>query len=443
MIIASSIFLLGGTLMTASRGSLDMIYGGRAIAGLGIGASSMVVPVYISETAPPSIRGRLIGIFEIASQGGGMLGFWINYACDRTIDVNRQAQWIVPLAIQLIPGLLLLLGVAWCPESPRWKARRDDFDGAERILTKIRGLEPSHTYIQHEMSEIRAQVQERSTLNLSKKAQFMKLFQKGVRNRMAIGMSLMFLQSFTGVNIITYYAPRIFETLGITGTSTKLFSTGFYGIAKTLCMCTFTFVVVERVGRRKGLIWGAVLGCIPMWYIGGYVMKADPAGAALRGIVNRDGWGYLAMVCVYLNAFIICATWQGITWTYASEIFPLDIRMLCVSITTADTWLGSFIIARSTPYMISDLGYGAYFFFASILVAMGVWSFFFVPETKGISLEEMDMLFLRPMHKAVWAQMRGRPILNEEEVVARNKGLGPVEEKGVGMEQVERIDGQK
>jgi sugar porter (SP) family MFS transporter len=318
------------------------------------------------------------------------LGFWINYACDRTIDVKSQSQWIVPLAIQLIPGLLLLLGVAWCPESPRWKARNDDFDGAESILTTIRNLPPHHTYIQHEMSEIRRQVEERSTNHLSRKAQFMKLFQKGVRNRMAIGLALMFLQSFTGVNIITYYAPRIFETLGIIGTSTKLFSTGFYGIAKTLGMCTFTFFVVERVGRRKGLIYGAALGCIPMFYIGGYVMKNDPATAALNGVVTRTGWGYLAMVAVYVNGFIICATWQGITWTYASEIFPLDIRMLCVSLTTADTWLGSFIIARSTPYMISDLGYGAYFFFGSILVAMGVWAFFFVSRGDGYVVLEAD-----------------------------------------------------
>jgi MFS family permease len=200
MIIASSIFLLGGTLMTASRGSLDMIYGGRAVAGLGIGASSMVVPVYISETAPPSIRGRLVGIFEIASQGGGMLGFWINYACDRTINVETQTQWVVPLAIQLIPGVLLLLGVAWCPESPRFLAKNDNFEGAERILCKIRGLDASHGYIQHEMSEIRAQIEERSANRQSKKEQFMKLFQKGVRNRMAIGLALMFLQSFTGVS---------------------------------------------------------------------------------------------------------------------------------------------------------------------------------------------------------------------------------------------------
>jgi hypothetical protein len=201
-------------------------------------------------------------------------------------------------------------------------------------------------------------------------------------------------------------------------------------------MFTFTFIVAEKVGRRKGLIWGAVLGCIPMFYIGVYVMKADPAAAALRGDVSRNGWGYLAMVCVYVNAFIMCATWQGVTWTYASEIYPLDIRMLCVSLTTADHWLGSFIIARITPYTISDLGYGTYFIFASILLAMGVWSFFFVPETRGVSLEEMDALFNRPVHKAAWAQLSGRPILIQQEVIARSDGSESVLEKDVDVEHL-------
>lgn len=205
-------------------------------------------------------------------------------------------------------------------------------------------------------------------------------------------------------------------------------------------MITFTVVIIEKVGRRKGLIWGAALGCIPMWYIGGYVMRADPAAAALRGDVTRDGWGYLAMVCVYVNAFIICATWQGITWTYASEIFPLDIRMLCVSLTTADTWLGSFIIARSTPYMISDLGYGAYFFFATVLLCMGIWAFLFVPETKGVTLEEMDALFMRPMHQVVWAQIRKRPLPIDEFEADRRKGsVSSNVEKDFDVEQKEVV----
>ncbi|KAK2035168.1 general substrate transporter [Colletotrichum zoysiae] len=437
VMLAGAVFLVGGTLMTAASGSLNLIYAGRAIAGLGIGASSLTVPVYIAETAPPSIRGRLVGIFEIASQGGGMLGFWINYATDRTVDVGARAQWIVPLGLQLAPGLGLALGMIWCPESPRWLARGDRFDDAERILVQIRGLPADHEYIRREMSDIRTQVEERTSNRMTKKQMFQKLFQKGIRNRMGLGMTLMFLQSFTGVNIITYYAPRIFESLGITGTSTKLFSTGFYGIAKTFGMFLFTFWVAERVGRRKGLLWGSALGCIPMLYIGGYVLRADPARAAAEGIIKRDGWGYLAMACVYINGIIICATWQGITWLYASEVQTLEIRMLAVSITTATTWLGSFIIARSTPYMISDLGYGAYFFFGAILILMGVWAFFFVPETKGLTLEDMDNLFLRPTHKTVWAQVRGRPIAAPER--ARSPSISDEKfEANIEAAQVER-----
>ncbi|KAJ6447306.1 putative quinate permease [Purpureocillium lavendulum] len=410
ILAAALIFILGGTLMTAARGNMNMIIAGRAVAGLGIGSTSMCVPVYISETAPPSIRGRLVGIFEIASQGGGMLGFWINYATSQTISDDSIAQWTIPLALQLAPGVLLFCGMLFNPESPRWLARQDKFEEAGAILCRLRKLPADHPYIRQEIGEIRLQVEERSTMQLTKKQQFKKLFQKGVRNRMGIGMALMFLQSFTGVNIITYYAPRIFETLGITGTSTKLFSTGLYGCFKTLGMIAFTFVVVERVGRRNGLIWGSVLGCIPMFYIGGYVFKSNPTAAAAAGMTQRDGWGYLAMAAVYFNAFVICATWQGITWTYASEIFPLDIRMLCVAITTADTWLGSFIIARTTPYMITDLGYGTYFMFGGFVIGMGIWAFFCVPETKGVMLEDMDALFAQSTVKSVIAQLRGQQI---------------------------------
>lgn len=99
--------------------------------------------------------------------------------------------------------MLLVAGMTWCPESPRWLARGDNFDAAEKILTTVRNLPSSHPYIQREMSEIRTQVEQRSTNHLRKTAQFKKLFQKGTRNRMGIGLALMFLQSFTGVNIIT------------------------------------------------------------------------------------------------------------------------------------------------------------------------------------------------------------------------------------------------
>lgn len=204
IMLASCIFCLGGTLMTAAQGRMNLIYAGRAIAGLGIGAASLTVPVYISEGAPPSIRGRLVGIFEIVSSLGAMSGFWLNYITNETISNVNPAQWIIPLGLQLVPGVLLFVGILFCPESPRWLARGDDFAGAEKVLVRLRNLPADSAYIRREMGEIRQQVEYRSTMHTSKKIMFKKLFMKGTRNRMAIGMSLMFLQSFTGVNIITY-----------------------------------------------------------------------------------------------------------------------------------------------------------------------------------------------------------------------------------------------
>ncbi|KAJ8097181.1 putative quinate permease protein [Lipomyces tetrasporus] len=396
IMMAISIFLVGGSIMTASSGHLGLIYAGRAIAGFGIGSVSLLVPVYIAETSPPSIRGRLVGIFEICSQAGGMCGFWINYIVDRTISDETAVQWQVPLGLQLLPGVLLLAGILWCPESPRWYAKQDRWDDATKTLGWIRMLPADDSFIQQELQDIRAQnlLSSPSPGTKHTKRYYVKrLLQKGTRNRIGIGLLLMAFQNLTGVNIITYYSPRIFETLGITGTSTKLFATGFYGVAKTLGMIIFSVWLVEKLGRRSGLIWGAFVGSLPMWYLGGYVLRADPTGAAARGDTSRDAWGYLAMVCVYLYGLIYCATWQGITWVVCSEIFPIDIRMLCVAITTADQWLWSFIVSRTTPYMITSLGYGTYMFFAALMVCMGFWAWFFVPETKGKTLEEMDAIF--------------------------------------------------
>lgn len=256
ILVSSLVFLIGGTLMTAASGQIVILIIGRAIAGLGIGAVSLIVPVYIAEISPPSIRGRLVGIFEIASQAGGMCGFWINYAVDRTISDGTRTQWIVPLGLQLLPGVLLFAGMLLlCPESPRWLVRRDDWEEAGKILSRLRALPVDDPYVRRELSDIRAQAEERrATVQLAKIDIARRLFAKGTRNRIGIGLLLMACQNMTGVNIITYYSPRIFETLGIVGTSTKLFATGFYGIAKTLGMIVFSLYFVERVGRRNGLI---------------------------------------------------------------------------------------------------------------------------------------------------------------------------------------------
>ncbi|KAK1981149.1 quinate permease [Colletotrichum cereale] len=441
IMVSALVFLAGGTLMTASHGEIGMLIAGRAVAGLGIGASSLIVPVYISEIRSPSIRGRLVGLFEVASQGGGMGGFWVNYAVDRTISDSLRAQWIVPLSLQLLPGVLLFFGIFICPGSPRWLAKNDRWEDAKKVLAHIRTLPADHEYVNNEINDITRQVEESSADRMTKIQMFKRLFERGSRNRIGIGLLLMACQNLTGVNIITYYSPRIFETLGITGTSTMLFATGFYGIAKTLGMVIFTVWLAEKVGRRNGLIWGAFIGSLPMWYIGSYVMKADPASQAAAGNTDRSAWGYIAMLCVYLYGLIYCATWQGITWLYCSEVFSLDIRMLCVAITTADQWLWSFIVSRTTPYMITSLGYGTYMFFGTLMILMGIWAFFFVPETKGLTLEDMDLLFMRSMHNTVWTALRDKKSLKD--VLADtmpSTAHAPSSDKEIGLEHVDTVE---
>jgi MFS family permease len=211
---------------TAASGHLGLIYAGRAVAGFGIGSVSLQVPVYIAEMvseansflsnqsifganevqSPSSIRGRLVGIFEICSQGGGMLGFWINYAINRTISSSLRSQWQVPLGLQLLPGGLLLAGVFWCPESPRWYARKDRWEEAERSLTWVRTLPADHPFIQDELQQIRQQILiglAPPTTRHSPWYYVRRLTQKGTRNRIGIGLLLMAFQNLTGVNIIT------------------------------------------------------------------------------------------------------------------------------------------------------------------------------------------------------------------------------------------------
>ncbi|KAF3940253.1 hypothetical protein ABW19_dt0208062 [Dactylella cylindrospora] len=158
IMFAVAVFLVGGTLMTASDGRLPLIYAGRAIAGFGIGSVSLLVPVYIAETSPPSIRGRLVGIFEIFSQGGGMLGFWINYIVNRTIPTGLKTQWIVPLGLQLARVFYFSAGSFSAPSHRGGMGSKKDgrmlqelFPGFENYLLRMSTFNPSWTILESKL----------------------------------------------------------------------------------------------------------------------------------------------------------------------------------------------------------------------------------------------------------------------------------------------------
>lgn len=297
---------------------------------------------------------------------------------------------MTPFAVQLIPGGLFILGLFFLPESPRWTARFQSRETALATLAKLRNLPTDHPYLQEEMTQIMNVVEEELLLHADRNMlhEIRELAAPGNRKRIIIGVLMFTFMQWAGSNAINYYSPRIFASIGINGAETGLYATGIYGIVRLVCVIITMYYLVDKVGRRKLLIIGAIVMLLPMWALGSYVKLAPQNTTA-----HVSQGGIAAAAFIYIYAIGYCLSYAGIPWIYCAEIFPVRIRGIGMAICTATHWILNFVIARSVPYMISNIGYGTYFVFAACLTLSVPFVYFFVPETRGISLEEMDVLF--------------------------------------------------
>jgi sugar porter (SP) family MFS transporter len=246
---------------------------GRFLGGFAVGFLSLVIPVYLAEFSPPSIRGRLVGFFDIFIQVGTLCGFWINYAIETTLESNRF-QWQLPVFVQFFPAALLLVGAFFVPESPRWLLMVDKREQAIKNLTRIRGIPEDHPYLAFELNEVTKGVEAERALRgdsgLLRIAKELFVIHNH-RKRLLFGMALIFFKTFSGVQAVNYYSPKIFEQLGFVGAKNSLFATGIYGTVKFVCTLIFGFFVVDRVGRRIPLIAGSIGLSLCLFFLGGYV----------------------------------------------------------------------------------------------------------------------------------------------------------------------------
>ncbi|KAF8585353.1 general substrate transporter [Ramaria rubella] len=394
LILSSIIFLIGSFMQTWASGSINLMYIGRTLTGLGVGSATSIIPVFIAEFSPPAVRGRVVGLYEIMYQIGAVIGFWINYGTALHIPNSSTAQWRIPIAIQTIPGGLLLSSMFIVWESPRWLAQRSRFDDCRSTLSRIRRLPENHPYVLAEVEDMRSQLEREQSINggTSYRQLLKELSMRGHRNRLGFGVGMMIFQNLSGINAINYYSPTIFHSLGIASTDTALFATGIYAIVKLFVSIIFLLFLVDRVGRRRSLLIGSVGSAASMWYIGAYILHAKPS----QSDVGRSAGGWIAIAAIYIFVVFYCASWNGIAWIIPSEIFPIRIRTLGVTITTMTQWLMQFVITKSTPFMITSLGYGTYFLFGASMTISFAWVWFLLPETKGLRLEDMDALFGSP-----------------------------------------------
>ncbi|KAI8623186.1 quinate permease [Xylariaceae sp. FL1651] len=438
LFISLSVFILGAGLMLGAnreRG-LGLIYGGRVLAGIGVGASSMIVPIYISELSPPAIRGRLVGLYELGWQIGGLVGFWINYGVNLHV-APTHSQWLIPFAVQLIPAGLLFIGALWIKESPRWLFSKGKREQAIANLCWIRKLPADDMYMVEEIGYIDEEVERyQREVGAGFWKPFASLKKPKVQWRVFLGSMLFFWQNGSGINAINYYSPTVFSSLGITGTNTGFLTTGIFGVVKTVLTFVWLLFLIDHLGRRKLLLFGALGGSICMWIIGAYIKIADPEHHPSENIPPA---GIAAIFFFYLWTAFYTPTWNGTPWVLNSEIFDQNTRSLGQASAAASNWFWNFLISRFTPQLFIALRYGVYFFFASLMILSIFFVFFLIPETKGIPLEAMDRLFeVRPVRQA-HDQIMDELHVQDEEWRRNADGIELTQDEKMAVDQRETV----
>ncbi|KAH7916636.1 general substrate transporter [Hygrophoropsis aurantiaca] len=423
------IFLLGSALQTGAT-SEAYLFGGRAVAGLSVGALTHVVPMYLAEISSANVRGSLVALQQLSITLGILVSYWIAYGTshiggtrcapeipytgpllngsptfDPFHDVpaggctgQTQASWRIPVGLQMFPAVCLGFGMILMPYSPRWLMEQGREEEALATLSLLRRKPADELSVRFEFLEIKAEIRyarEAREAAYPNAGRIQSLFNNYLMlisswpkfKRLAIGCLVMFYQQFMGCNAIIYYAPTIFGQLGLNPNTTSLLATGVYGIVNTLSTLP-AVVLLDSVGRRPLLMCGAV-GCFVALVIVGSLIATFGSDWPSHPTAGRA-----AIAFVFLYDVNFSYSWAPIGWVLPSEIFPLHLRSTGISITTSTTWMANFVIGLVSPIMLTQLAHGGtYYFFAAFAVLAFLTTFFFIPETRGRTLEEMDAAF--------------------------------------------------
>ena len=336
-----SIFLVGAAVQTAATHAIGQIYGGRVIAGLGIGGLSSVMSVFVSENAPARQRGRIAGLFQEFLVIGSTFAYWLDYGVARTL-VSSTKQWRIPVGVQLIPGGLMLIGLFFLKESPRWLMKNGKHRLAAESLAWSRATTIEDPELLEELAEIRASVEEE--LASTEGVTWKECIAPKSRKRFALAFTLMLCQQFSGTNSIGYYAPQIFQTVGVSATNSSLFATGIYGTVKVITTFIFLLIGIDQLGRKKALIGGAFWMSAMMFIVRlthpfvdliGRPVLTSPflqIGATLAthppDTKNPNVSSASIAMCVMIYLYVIgySASWGPTPWVFVSEIFPTRLR---------------------------------------------------------------------------------------------------------------------
>jgi len=348
----------------------------RIIGGMGVGMASMVSPMFIAEIAPPAIRGRLVSYQQFAIVIGIVVVYFVNYFIAGQGDMvwNVQKGWRWMFGSEAIPAMIFFVLLFLIPESPRWLAMKDRWDEAFKVLTRV----GSEKLAQLEIKEIKASL---STSISSTKVSFK---DQGILTVVLVGVIISFFQQGTGINVILYYGPEIFKSMGSRLDAALLLQivTGIINMVFTL----IAMATIDRLGRKT------------LWIIGSTGMAFGITGVGFVAYYQYTGVWALFPMLLFIASFAMSL--GPVTWVLLSEIFPNKVRSKAMSIAIATMWISNFIISLTFPIMLgnpylNENFHGAFPFWVYGLLCVGslLFGLGVIPETKGKTLEEMEKLW--------------------------------------------------
>ena len=365
LLIATAIIFASGAIVCAAAQSPQILVVGRIIVGLGIGLSSSTVPVYISEVAPADARGWQVSLFQLAITVGILLAYLVDFA------FAQIQSWRWMLGFALVPAAIFGSGMLFLPESPRWLLRSGQRESARATLARVRGTPD----VSKELVEI-----ERSLAQAEEKGRLSDLLEASLRPALVVGIGLAIFQQITGINTVIYYAPVIIQSAGISSASGAILATAGIGLVNVL-MTIVSMRLIDRAGRRPVLLTG-VAGMVVTLGLLGFVFRAANHSSALAWLAVISMMAYVASFAISLGP---------IFWLLISEIYPLKIRNSAEGMAATFNWGSNLVIALTFLTLVEHLGPSWTFWLYGICaVAAWIFSYYFVPETKGRTLEEIE-----------------------------------------------------
>ncbi|KAI0152638.1 general substrate transporter [Xylariaceae sp. FL1272] len=387
---------VGFLIQIAASSSWVQLTIGRLIAGFGVGALSLLVPMYQAETAPPWIRGALVCTYQLFITLGIFLAAAFNLGTYNNL-ADSSASWRIVLGLGWIFTLGLGLGMLVFNETPRFDFRRGRVEEARKTLMRVYGAPANHYAIYTQMREIEEKLKAESTVKSGFIAGYGEAFRAPrMSYRILLGVALQMFQQLTGANYFFYYGTTIFQSVQISSFITQVilnvinFSVTFIGL-----------YLVEHYGRRLSLIVGSIWMTICFLIfasIGHFLLDVEnPANTPTAGIV----------LIVFAAIFVLgyATTWGPMVWTLIAEIYPTKYRARAMSLATASNWIWNFLIAFFTPFITHDIDFRYGYVFAATNVVGGLIVYFFVIEGQGRTLEEIDTMYVEhvlPRQSAKW-----------------------------------------